>query len=63
MSVRFSHLPDYPASTLDSLLLVLSPAPALPLTPSPFHYLLTGVCLFTFLDENVSIYLKTYLEI
>lgn len=34
MSVRFSHLPDYPAPTLDSLLLVLSPSPAPPLTPS-----------------------------
>lgn len=61
MSVRFSHLPDYPAPTLDSLPLVLSPAPALPLTPSHLIiYSLELVCLH-FLDENVSIYLKPYL--
>lgn len=46
MSVRFSHLPDYPAPTLDSLPLVLSPSPALPLTPSHvIIYSLELVCL------------------
>lgn len=37
MSVRFSHLPDYPAPALDSLMLVLSPSMLLFLTPSHFE--------------------------
>lgn len=47
MSVRSSHLPDYPAPTLDSLTLALSPSTPLPLTPSHFNL----VC-WHFLDRN-----------